>query len=252
MLKRAAARLTRAFGWAVLDTRKWTGGDGLYSLHTPRFLDDPRFQSAYRRGVQANGGHDPHFEWRIHLALWAAGIAARVPGDFVECGVNSGFFSSAILTWLDWDALGKTFCLIDTFEGPPLDQYSPAEVAGGRVEIAKNALKAGSFVTNIDQIRANYREFERIEIVRGAIPAVLATLPRRRPVAFLHIDLNCAAPEVAVLRHFWECVSRGGVVLLDDYAYFGHNEQGSAIDEVARGFGASIAVLPTGQGVIIK
>jgi hypothetical protein len=251
MLKRALARLTREFGWAVLDTRKWTGGDGLYSLHTPRFLADPRFRSAYARGVQANGGYDPHFEWRIHLALWAATVASRAPGDFVECGVNSGFFSSAILTWLDWAKLGKKFYLIDTFEGPPLDQYSPAEIAAGRVEIAKKALDSGSFATNIDQIRANYREFERVEIVRGAIPAILPAVPRG-PVAFLHIDLNCSAPEIAALRHLWDCVSPGGVVLLDDYAYFGHDAQGSALDAAARELGATIAVLPTGQGLIVR
>ena len=46
--------------------------------------------------------------------------------------------------------------------------------------------------------------------------------------------------------------SAGGIVLLDDYAYFGYEAQGNAFDEVARMLGASILALPTGQGMILK
>jgi hypothetical protein len=47
--------------------------------------------------VKASGGFDPLVEWRVHVALWVARAASRVSGDFVECGVNAGFTSSAIL-----------------------------------------------------------------------------------------------------------------------------------------------------------
>src|SRR3954447_1629369 len=251
MLKGALARAAQGLGYVVLDTRKWAGSDGLYAVHTPRFLADARFQAAYRRGVEAAGGHDPRFEWRIHLGIWAASVAARVPGDFVECGVNAGFFSSAILTWLDWGALGKTFYLVDTFAGPPLDQYSEMEIAAGRRDVAQRAIAGGGFVTDLERVRANYREWPRVEVVRGAVPEILPDVPAPK-VAFLHLDMNCVAPEVAALRCFWDRIPSGGVVLLDDYAYHGHDTQGDAMDAVARELGATIAVLPTGQGLIVK
>jgi hypothetical protein len=53
-------------------------------------------------------------------------------GDFVECGVNAGFVSSAIMKKLQWNTLGRRFYLIDTFTGPVLTQYSQEEVQKDR------------------------------------------------------------------------------------------------------------------------
>ena len=71
-------------------------------------------------------------------------------------------------------------------------------------------------------------------------------------VAFLHIDLDCAAPECAALQFFWERLSRHGLVLLDDYAYWGHSCQGDAIDTLSKALGIEALTLPTGQGLILK
>jgi O-methyltransferase len=71
-------------------------------------------------------------------------------------------------------------------------------------------------------------------------------------VAFVHIDMNCALPERAAFEFFWERLSPGGVMLFDDYAYYGHGLQRQSIDEAARATGAEILSLPTGQGLIMK
>jgi hypothetical protein len=42
------------------------------------------------------------------------------------------------------------------------------------------------------------------------------------------------------------------MVLLDDYAYLGHEEQTHALDEAAKSFGVEILSLPTGQGILMK
>ena len=225
--------------------------DGLHTVHNARFREDPRFQSAYRRALQASHGVDPHTEWRIHIGLWAASLASRLPGDFVECGVNAGFLSSAILSYLDWESLDKKFFLVDTFEGPVLGQFSPEEIEAGRLVAIQQSLSAGAYVTDIKRVEENYSEWRRIEIVRGCVPQVLPAVGTRR-VAFLHLDMNCAHPEAAALRYFWPYLSAGGVVLFDDYAYFGCEEQTKAIDEAAAALGAEILVLPTGQGLIVR
>jgi hypothetical protein len=194
---------------------------------------------------------DPHFEWRVHIALWAARIASRLPGDFAECGVNAGFMSSAIMQGLDWDRLGKKFYLIDTFEGPAVEQFSSEEVQRGRAELARKALEAGAYVTDLERVRTNFAQWRGVEIVAGRVPEVLAGI-HFGEIAFLHLDMNCAYPEREALRFFWERLVRGGVVLLDDYAYFGHESQAAAMDEVAETVGAEVLSLPTGQGLMIK
>src|SRR6202161_3148866 len=71
--------------------------DGLISVHSHAFMQDPAFIEAYARGVRAIGGVDTYqWHWRVHIGLWAAKVASQLEGDFAECGVNRGFLSSAI------------------------------------------------------------------------------------------------------------------------------------------------------------
>jgi len=89
-------------------------------------MANERFVAAYGRGVVA-AGEDYNWHWRVHVGLWAAGQASHIHGDFVECGVNRGFLSSAIMQMLDWDRTGRTFYLLDTFTGLDRRCISAAE-----------------------------------------------------------------------------------------------------------------------------
>jgi hypothetical protein len=238
-------------GYTVLRSRGRYMQDGVATVHNDHFRRWPAFQDAYRRGVMASNGVDPEFEWRVHVALWAAATSLHVPGHFVECGVNAGFISSAIMQRLRWNTLGRRYYLIDTFNGPVLNQYSREEVQRGRLSIAEDAVARGAYVTDLERVRANYAEWPNAVVVQGVVPEVLSTLQLSQ-IAFLHIDMNCAYPERAALEFLWSSLSPGGMVLLDDYAYLGHNEQANAMDDAARGLGAEILSIPTGQGLIIK
>jgi hypothetical protein len=215
------------------------------------YLDDPIFKAAYARGVKASAGVDPQIEWRVHVALWVARTAICVPGDFVECGVNAGFISSAIMHRLGWADIEKRFYLIDTFSGPVLMQYSQEEVDQGRLQIAENAMAKGAYVTSLERVLANYSEWPNVEVVQGVVPEVLPTLGIES-VAFLHLDMNCAYPERAALEYFWDRLSPHAMVLLDDYAYFGNDSLAHAIDAAAASLGTEVLSLPTGQGLIVK
>jgi hypothetical protein len=254
-IKAAVKTITRACGYTIVNTRKHYAEDGLITLHDDRVLHDPAFRRAYARGVQASRGVDPGMAWRIHVAVWAAQMALRVPGYFVECGVNAGFVSSAIMDYLDWNSTGRVFYLIDTFAGPVLSQYSDREVQEGRLRIAQEALAAGAYVTDMERVRANFAEWPSATVVQGAVPEALSILENGvagGATAFLHIDLNCAYPERAALEFFWPRLSPGAVVLLDDYSYLGQRNQAEAIDEAARQWDAHVLSLPTGQGLLIR
>jgi hypothetical protein len=243
--------LSAKFGVGIFNLRGRYAQDGLFTVHSDRFRSDPDFQAAYARGVEAGRGADPGFEWRVHVACWAAQTALRVEGDFVECGVNAGFVSSAIMNKLCWNTLGRRFYLIDTFAGPVLAQYSAEEVREQRLSIARRALEAGAYVTDIDRIRANFAEWPTAIPVQGAVPEILGKIDFGA-VAFLHIDMNCALPEQRALEFFWDRMPPGAVILFDDYGYYGHGCQRDAIDSAAQARGAEILSLPTGQGVIVR
>lgn len=224
--------------------------DGLATAHNHEFMDSPDFRAAYQRGVAASG-RDYAWHWRVHIGLWAAKVASSLPGDFVECGVNAGFMSSSIMQALDWDSRGSTFYLLDTFSGIDERYVSDAERAEGILEKNQTLIDAGFYVIDMAPVERNFAQWKNTKIVKGSIPETLTQIDSER-VAFIHIDLNCAPPEVAALKYLWNRLSPGGVVLLDDYGYTGYREQKLAMDALAAELGFVIASLPTGQGLIIK
>lgn len=226
--------------------------DGLQTMHCHDFIHDAAFVLAYQRGVKALGGVDEYrWFWRVHIGLWVASNASRLDGDFVECGVNKGFLSSAIMEYLNWDATGKTFYLLDTFQGLDERYVTAEERLAGRLAKNVELLQSGHYTSSVDHVRANFAEWNNVRIVEGSIPGTLDRVDAKE-VAYLHIDMNCAQPEVAAAHFFWDRLVPGAFMLLDDYAYFGYQEQKVAMDTFAVEKGIDICSLPTGQGLIIK
>lgn len=246
-----ARRFLARFGYVAFNARGHYAEDGLYTVHNQDFRRDPRFRAAYARGVQASLGADGGLEWRVHVALWAASTALHVPGDFVECGVNAGVVSSAVMRFLDFAALPRSYYLVDTFTGPVIEQYSAAENRDGMSDRARRLLEAGAYVTDVERIRANFAEWPNAVVIQGVVPDALSRVQSEQ-IAFLHLDMNCAMPERAALEALWPRIPPGGIVLLDDYAYWGHGHQKGAIDEAARGLGVDVLSLPTGQGLMVR
>lgn len=224
--------------------------DGLITVHNHDFLSDPAFDKSYRRGVSA-GKVDYHFHWRVHVALWAANTAKHLTGDFVECGVNRGFVSSAIMQSLAWNRLNKTYYLLDTFQGPAEALLSPAEREAGYAERGLKGSEIGFYSHTVEEVRTNFSEWDRVKIIQGLIPDTLSKIDSKA-IAFLHIDLNCSQPEVAALDYLWDRICLGGIILLDDYAYVGFRLSKEAMDNLAAKRGFQILSLPTGQGMIVK
>jgi hypothetical protein len=245
--KKLIRKIFELSGWTVSKIKPEAyDQDNLYSLHNHEFMRDPTFVRSYNRGVMA-ANDDYHWHWRVHVGLWAAAGASRLEGDFVECGVNRGFLSSAIMDYLGWNDLGKTFYLMDTFAGIDERYISAAERAGGILERNRGEF----YTTNFDAVRKNFAQWNGVKIIAGAIPDTLPAVESER-VAYLHLDMNCAPPEVAAFEYFWDRLVPGAFVLLDDYAYKGFESQKLAMDIAARAVNVKILSLPTGQGLLIK
>ena len=223
--------------------------DGLTTSHLHDFVADPAFLAAYDRGVVA-AEEDYHIRWRAHIALWAAATAARLPGDFVECGVNRGFLSSAIMHRLDWDSLGKTFWLLDTFGGIDVS-ILPVEEQTAAKHSNEVLTRNGFYVHGVETVRENFSQWSNVRIIMGSVPTTLAEVTSDK-VAYLHLDMNSSTPEIAALEFFWPRLADGAIVLLDDYGFPGAESQHRAMDTLARSYGVPVATLPTGQGLLLK
>ncbi len=224
--------------------------DGLLTIHNHDFMIDPSFCRAYERGVSA-AESDYRWHWRVHVGLWAAHSASKLKGDFIECGVNRGFLSSAIMEYLNWDSLGKTFYLMDTFSGLDERYVSDEELKRNKLDKNKRLLQNAFYTRDVNSVRANFSQWNNVQIIIGPIPDTLDAV-EAESVAYLHLDMNCAPPEVAAFTYFWDRLVPGGFVLLDDYAYKGGAAQKAAMDDAAATKDLKIVSLPTGQGLLIK
>ena len=224
--------------------------DGLVSVHNHEFMNDPAYVAAYARGVKA-AGMNYGWYWRVHIGLWAASVAKNLRGDFVECGVNAGFMSSSIMHHLEWNSLDRKFYLLDTFSGLDDRYVTDVEISEGVLEKNTDLIRSGFYITDVTPVEMNFSEWSNVRIIQGSIPDTLPLVVATE-IAFLHIDLNCAPPEIAAVEYFWEKLVKGAMVLLDDYAYDGYRQQKLAMDVLAKKLGVSIASLPTGQGLFIK
>jgi hypothetical protein len=226
--------------------------DGLKSIHCSDYLQDASFIKAYQRGVKAIGGTDEYrWHWRVHVGLWAAYSASTLDGDFVECGVNKGFLSSAIMEYLDWDSLDKTFYLLDTFTGLD-DRFVTAEEAkGGAMKKSNKWISRGFYTSDVESVKENFSQWKNVRIIQGAIPETLPNVDSTK-LAYLHLDMNCSPPEVAAANWFWDRLVPGAFILMDDYAYCGYHTQKTGMDKFATQKGVRICSLPTGQGLLMK
>jgi O-methyltransferase len=161
----------------------------------------------------------------------------------VECGVNRGGLARAILEYVQFGRLKKTFYLLDTFSGLCSDYATTDEL--GRFS------RPDAYEECYESVLETFRPFKNVRIVRGPVPDTLEQVKSEK-VSFLSIDMNCAAPERAALEFFWDKLSAGAAVVLDDYGWKGFEAQKISADEFAAGKKVQVLTLPTGQGLIFK
>ena len=217
--------------------------DGLTTTHNCDFVFEPRFEKAYSAGRATGSWGGSEIHWRAHVACWAAQKGMRLEGDFVECGVNRGGLARTVIECTSLHHSGKKFFLLDTYNGLVEKYLTPEEIASG--------FRPGGYEDCYEAVVQTFSEYPNAIVIKGAVPETLSQVDAQK-IAYLSIDMNCAEPEIAAANHFWDRLTSGAVILLDDYGWYGHIQQKLAFDQFAAEHGVEVLSLPTGQGMLIK
>lgn len=219
--------------------------DSLTTSNNCDFIKEPRFAKAYQAAADTKPWEGFTLQWRTYIVCWFAEMVKDLEGDFVECGVNTGAYSRAIIDYIDFQKTGKLFYLLDTYEGLVPSMITEAEKKAGIGVYLKD-----HYENVYDQVIKTFAPFNT-KIIKGVVPD---TLNQCNPdkICYLSIDMNCVEPEIEAANYFWDKLVIGGVVILDDYGFPLHIEQKKAFDVFAKEHNQTILCLPTGQGIIIK
>jgi O-methyltransferase len=159
-----------------------------------------------------------------------------IPGDVVECGVYRGGSAGVLGYELIRSRFERRLWLFDAFQGmPPAseqdDDYSRS------IE--------GQFVGSESQTRRLLQRFvvpeTRYQIVRGWFEDTLP-MTETGPVALLHVDCDFYDPVKRVLETFYERLTPGGHVVLNDYGSFAGCRK--ATDDFLQDLGSSVQLIP--------
>ncbi len=179
--------------------------------------------------------------------LYSTGRLIRerhVAGDTAECGVRFGKSTFFLLKGLDDPA--RPHHIFDSFEG--LSE-------GGTLDKAATGLKSwqkGDISVSEATTRANLeRFFSNCRFYKGWIPDRFPEVADRT-FAIAHIDVDLYEPTMASLEFFYPRMSRGGVIVCDDYGFATCPGATRAFDEFFASRSEAILPIPSGQCIVWK
>jgi O-methyltransferase len=213
------------------------------------FMRNAQFDAAWKQVSEFNNpywpGGTPDVRWRMHVCVWAARHALKVPGDFIECGVNTGMMMSMICQLTALPKTRRRALMFDTYSGIPV-QSLPDDERDMAQRWNKNIYTFDSY----EVAQRAFAPYPNVQLVKGVLPESLDTVDIKS-VAYLSMDLNVASAEVASAEALWPKLSPGAVVVLDDFGFSDHLPQYAAWTRFANARGVSILEMPTGQGLIL-
>jgi len=184
-----------------------------------------------------------------------------VPGDIVECGVYKG---TGIMTWLKLkrilapNAFKKVIGfdmfdadeLLNTLDGFDKDRMSDMfknrnfNYDSKYLQTLHNTIQSAGFSTS------DY------ELIKGDISNTTTRYVAQRPgakISLLYLDLDLETPTYYALSALWDRVSKGGLVVFDEYAYHQWSETQGA-DKFFANKNVKIQALPFSMptAVVIK
>ena len=184
-----------------------------------------------------NTAEEKSIIWRTYILLYFCKIATNTQGDFMELGCYKGSTALQVVKKIDFKNQNKSYYLYDLFSWNEGDEHTHHS-GHDDPKMYENVLK-------------KFSAFPFVNIIKGSIPESFNKgIPDK--IAFAHIDMNHPDPESKALEIILPKLSTGGIIIFDDYGWWGYSAQKLALDPIASKHNLEILELPTGQGLLIK
>jgi hypothetical protein len=159
-----------------------------------------------------------------------------IPGDIVECGVfkGTGLFTFLKLKRYLCPNSGKKVVGFDFFNSDKLiESLAGIDKEAMKTLFEQRNYKHGSSHVEAfnDFIKKNGFEDHEFELVPGDITQSAYEYAASRPgfrISLLYIDLDLDVPTYETLNALWDRVSKGGIIVFDEYGFHKWSEASGA------------------------
>jgi O-methyltransferase len=246
---RRLRRQVTALGGELDDARKAS------TVAKPRRPGFPRdYDQDARDIINRVRSHTMTTNEKLFALILAVRYIARyeVPGDIVECGVWRGGSMQAAALTLNQIGQQRELYLFDTFEGmsePTEHDLRHDGVPAASLLETSASTSALWAVASLDDVKAGFETIEypaeKIHYVPGKVED---TIPGQMPdqMSILRLDTDWYESTAHELRHMYDKLSPGGVLMLDDYGYWAGSRK--ATDEFIDRTGEPLLLLRMSEG----
>ncbi len=177
-------------------------------------------------------------EPRAHMLWQLARHAACLEGNFAEIGVFRG--GTAHILGHICDDRKRELHLFDTFAGMP------------ETDVEKDLLGQGDFAnTSLESVKAFLASHRSPIFHQGFFPETAQGLGDMK-FSFVHIDVDIASSVQACCEYFYPRMTKGGVIIFDDYGFTSTPGAKLMADAFFRDKPEPVLHLVTSQALVLK
>lgn len=173
-----------------------------------------------------------------------------IPGDIIECGVFKG---SGILTWLKLKKINSPNVLKKVIGFDMFDQNDLLNSLNGDDKMKMSNLFTSrkfdynSYKGTLSKIiyDAGFDNSD-FELIQGDASETTYNFAHNRPgmkISLLYLDMDIEKPTYDTLNNLWDRVSKGGLVVFDEYACHQWSES-KGVDKFLEDKDLQVKVLP--------
>ena len=156
----------------------------------------------------------------------------EIPGEVIECGVfkGSSFLRFAMFREIFGNPFSKKIIGFDTFNKFPESSFQDDDKA--RNQFIESAGSNSISKDQLLQILNNKGLNKHIDLIQGDITETVPNYVKENPelkISLLNLDTDIYEPAVTILEHLYPRITKGGVLMLDDYGT--HPGETKAVDE---------------------
>lgn len=156
-------------------------------------------------------------------------MSSKIPGCIIECGVFKGASLIRFATFLKLLKSNKKIIAFDTFGKHTTTKISSDHKR--RKILLSHGKEAISEKQLMDVLKRKGLE-KNIQLIKGDITETVPNFLKLNPklkISLLNLDVDFYEPSMSILENFYPKLSKGGVLMLDDYGVW--DGETMAVDE---------------------